>query len=259
MPVKTINPDNTAVFVCPACGKEFTGEYSVPDNSFMAESIKSIYERQICQECLRIEDEKRKNKERARKQAELDSTLDERMAKSGVPKRFRSMEKPFVRHAAEWIYQNRGKSLLISGKTGTGKTSSACFVLRLIMRQRFISVRYCSRQELFADYVRAKTVDGDNESYFLSRLDKLDLLIVDEMVGKKGDSRLSPSAQELFFNIIDGVYSQARDTRVWIIGNFYKGAIEGLVDDPEPMKRRIADSFKCAWITGDTVDDTVSP
>lgn len=259
MPVKEIREDGTALFVCPDCGREFTGDYNIDENSFCADTLKSMAERRTCRECEVKHQEELARQEKLRRQAELDATLDERLERAGIPKKFRGMEKPFVRHTAEWIYRNRESSLLISGATGTGKTSSACFIVRLMLRARYMSVRYTSRQELFADYVRAKTTDGDNEYSFLARLAKIDLLIIDEMVGKKGDAKLSDSAQELFFNLIDGVYSEARDTRVWLLGNFYRGSIDRLVDDPEPLKRRLRESFKTAWFDMDRVDETVTP
>ena len=258
MSVKMVRDNGTAIFVCPQCSREFESQYSFSEDFFCADAIRQMYEKLLCPSCIAANEKAKETEMEQQFQAELLSSLDQRLAEAGVPKRFRNMDKPFVRHTAEWIYRNRDKSLLISGMTGTGKTSSACFVLRLLLRQSYISSRYCSRQGLFADYTRAKTTDGDNEYYFLSRLDKLDLLIIDEMVGKKGDARLSDSAQELFFNLIDGVYSQARDTRVWILGNFYRGAIDNLVDDPEPIKRRIKESFKVAWFDMEAVDDTLS-
>lgn len=258
MSVKEVFDNGTARFICPSCQSEFDGQYSISEDSFMAETLKNMYERYQCPTCIKKAEDEKEEIKKAEKRAELERSLDERMEKTGIPKRFRTLEKPYVRHAAEWLWLNREHSVLVSGETGTGKTSSVGFIVRLMMKSRYMSVRYCTRQTLFADYVRAKTTDGDNESYFLQRLGKLDLLIIDEMVGKKGDSKLSDSAQELFFNIVDGVYSEERDTKVWILGNFFKGAIEGLVDDPKPLKRRLVDSFKFAWFDENGVDETVS-
>jgi chromosomal replication initiation ATPase DnaA len=257
MSVKEIKDNGTAIFVCPKCQAEFVSEYSESDDPEIASIEKRAFEKMLCPDCTRKDDEEAQVHENAEHGAELEHTLNERISKTGIPPRFCGLDKPYVRHAAEWLYRNKEHSVLVSGETGTGKTSSAGFIVRLMMKQRHMSVRYCTRQTLFADYVRAKTTDGDNESLFLQRLNKLDLLIIDEMVGKKGDEKLSPSAQELFFNIIDGVYNWSRATKVWILGNFYKGAIENLVDDPKPLVRRLNDSFHFAWFDEDMVDETI--
>ena len=120
-------------------------------------------------------------------------------------------------------------------------------------------VMYRTWQMLQAEFVKAKTSDGDNEFYFFERLDDLDYLIIDELIGKRGEAtRLSPSGQDLLFNIIDGAYSLARKTKVWILGNFYDGAIDRLIDDPLPTRRRLQDSFKLAWFERDKpVDETM--
>ena len=82
----------------------------------------------------------------------------------------------------------------------------------------------------------------------------------DELVGKKGDAALTDSAQELFFNLIDGAYSGERKAKLWILGNFYKGAIDNLVADPEPYKRRIRACFRPALfkLNKDESDVTVT-
>lgn len=259
MPVKEVLNETRAVFTCPECKKEFTAEYRKPEGAF-AEYRRQNYERLTCPECqAKHEAEKAAAAEESRKQALL-ATLDERMAKAGFPEKFRKMEKPFVRPVAEWLWRNRHASLLASGATGTGKTSGAAFVIRTIMKSSRVRVLYRTWQMLQAEFVKAKTTDGDNEFYFFERLDTLDYLIIDELIGKRGEAtRLSPSGQDLLFNIIDGAYSEARKTRVWILGNFYDGAIDRLIDDPLPTKRRLQESFKLAWFDpGKPVDESIT-
>jgi len=257
MSIQEIKDNGTAILICPKCNKEFVMDYTESDDPALAEIERSAFENMPCEDCIRKSNEQIQARENAERSAELEHSLDERLAKTGIPPRFRILDKPYIRHTAEWLYRNKEHSILVSGETGTGKTSSAGFIVRLMMKQRHMSVRYCTRQTLFADYVRAKTTDGDNEAKFLQRLNKLDLLIIDELVGKKGDEKLSPSAQELFFNIIDGVYSWERATKVWILGNFYRGAIENLVDDPKPLIRRLNDSFRFAWFEANKVDESI--
>lgn len=247
----------TAYLRC-SCGKEFTAEYDPTEtDEYFRDLTMDSLGRMICPECVKKREEKRIAELETERREELSGTIDKRIGKTGIPENFQKMDKPFVRHAAEWIYRNRENSLLISGETGAGKTSSACFIARLLMLRDEIAVRYVTRQILFADYVRAKTENGDNEFSFLSRLDRLDLLIIDELIGKKGYSKLSDSAQELLFNIVDGVYSKSRKTKVWILGNFHRGSITELVDDPEPLKRRLREAFKVAWFDREKVDENL--
>ena len=259
MPIKEVLHDDRAVFVCPECQKEFTAEYREPEGAFAAYR-RDAYERQICPDCTAKHEAEKRTAEAEQRKSMLLATLDDRMARAGFPEKFRKMDKPFVRDTAVWMWQNRQHSLLASGATGTGKTSSAAFVIREIMKQSRPRVMYRTWQMLQAEFVKAKTTDNDNEFYFFERLDELDYLVIDELVGKRGEAtRLSPSGQDLLFNLIDGVYSEARKTRVWILGNFYDGAIDRLIDDPLPTRRRLQESFKLAWFErGKPVDENIS-
>ncbi len=246
MPVKQILKDNQAVFVCPRCNREFRAEYCV-ENGIFADAVKSLYENLICDDCRNGKAQQNRQEEFAKYKKHLIDTLPERLEKTGLPKRFRELQKPPCRPGAEWIYCNRKSSLLISGETGSGKTSSAGFVLTLLLSERNYHVWYRTWQQLAAEFVNAKVSSQENELHFLQKLDTVDYLIIDELIGKKGDVKISPSGQELLFNIVDGVYSQARDTHVWVLGNFYSGAIDAAVDDPQPLRRRLQESFKKAW------------
>lgn len=257
--------DGTAFCVCrnllpdgKECGQEFSVPFPALESSGLNDVLRSHTDRLICDGCRARNEQAQNERRKAERDRELAETLDERLLKTGIPARFRTLEKPWMRPAAEWIFRHRHESLLIAGETGVGKTSSACFVMRWMMRRSFLRVRYYTRQTLIAEFVQAKTSDSDNESRFLSRLDSLDYLIIDELVGKKGEARLSPAGQELLFNIVDGVYSWARGTRVWIMGNFRPGSIDRLVDDPRPYRRRFQDSFRLAWFEKDKVDESLT-
>ena len=68
---------------------------------------------------------------------------------------------------------------------------------------------------------------------------------------------MTDAEQELYFDLFDSLYSGERTARVWIMGNFFKGAIETLFDDPQPVKRRIEERFKVAWIFPDKIEDNI--
>lgn len=259
MPVKKVLSGNMAVFICPDCAKEFESEYKItPEDEDL---LKMAYNCMICNQCAK-ERAKKKEMERLAEEAERKSkAVDEAMKEAGFTGIFHKLEKPLVRTSAEWIYRNRHKSLLISGETGTGKTSGAAFVARFMLQNDSTELSFCYRtwQMLMAEYLEAKTSGGDNELRFWNRVDHLDYLIVDELVGRRGDSvKLTPSGHELLFNLVDGVYAGFRKTKVWIIGNFYDGAIDRMMDDPTPTKRRIQERFKIAWFEeGKPVDESI--
>lgn len=257
MPLKEVLPDgNHAIFICAICKREFQAEYAAVSDSFPVEVLHLIYDSMPCPECERkIRFTKVEEKKQIR-QIELKQSLSDRMKKAGFATLFQNIETPFVRSAAEWIYRNRFDHLLISGETGTGKTSGAAFVLRYVMQTATPFVMYRTWQQLHAELLAAKKSDSDSEMRFLQRLDNLDYLVVDELVARRGVAKLSPTGQDLLFNIIDGAYSGFRNTRVWILGNFYQGSIDQMLDDPLPVRRRLQESFKLAVFRPDKTINT---
>ena len=258
MPIKEVLSGERALFTCPECGNEFESDYHEPTDGFR-EVMQGCYDRMICKDCQNRHEAEEATKKTAQRKQALIATLDERMAKAGFQERFLHIEKPFVRSSAVWFWKNRFSSLLASGATGTGKTSGVAFVIREMMKDSRPQVMYRTWQMLQAEFVKAKTSDGDNEFWFFDRLDWFDYIIIDELIGKRGEStRLSPSGQDLLFNLIDGAYSMARKAKVWILGNFYDGAIDRLLDDPLPTRRRLQESFRLAWFEhGRPVDENV--
>lgn len=253
--VKEILENGMAILSCPECGKEFNAPYDVGDDPSWAELLKKAYDAVYCQECSDKYKAELKAEEERKRKAELADVAEMRMENSGIPLNFRNMEDPYVRHAAVWVYRNRANNLLIGGKTGTGKTSSACYVAKFLLNEGKY-VKYYSRRKLTAEYINAKCDSNVNGGeLFLYRLGGNDLVIVDELVGKKGTSAMTATEQELYFSLIDGVYSGEIGCKLWIIGNFYEGAIKALFDDPDPVERRLNENFKIATVKETTVEE----
>lgn len=254
--------NNTVTCECAGCGKVFSFETETDfsKNSVFNDIMLRAYNETRCDICAA---KKKRDIEEMRHQEYLDKLADsllEREEKAGFPLKFRGMKKPFMRQAAVFFWENRNDSVIVSGRTGTGKTSSALYVLGLMMAKEYIRVKYYTRHTLFAAYTKAKTSNDDSEEAFLERLGWYDYIVIDELIGKKGDAAMSDSAQELFFTLIDGVYAGERPAKLWILGNFFKGALNGLVSDPEPYKRRLRESFKPAFfkLNADGADVTVT-
>lgn len=230
---------------CDGCGLEFSFAAHAPEGIYK-DLLLHAYQNTKCDSCVTKERREKAEREHQEYLAELAESLEKREEDAGFPKGFRCLQAPYMRQAAVFFYKNREKSLLVSGETGTGKTSSSLYVLGLMMKERELKVRYFTRQSLFAEYVKAKTSNNDSEDAFIERLDWLDYIVIDELVGKKGDAMLSDSSQELLFNLVDGVYCNARKAKIWILGNFYEGSLDTLVGDVAPLKRRLKTSFKTA-------------
>lgn len=207
-----------------------------------------IYEKAICNSCIKAENEKiRAKKEEEKKQA-LILSVNDRMASAGFAGVLSALEAPFTRQNAEFIWRNRDNHLVVSGETGVGKTTSASFVIRILMKERKLKVKYCNFSELHSEYVRAKmNENGFSEAKFWNFINNLDYLVIDELAWRKGANKLTGVAQELLFEIINGAYLKSRKCRVWLLGNMYNNAFEHMLDQPEPVLRRLKHSFTSVW------------
>jgi DNA replication protein DnaC len=207
-----------------------------------------MYDKSICPSCIIIENAKVINQKAAEKKQALLKSVDSRMENSGFMGVLSKLEMPFTRQNAEFIWRHKDNHLVISGETGAGKTTSAAFVIRLLMKERKLKVKYCNFSELHSEYVRAKMNEqGFSESRFWEKINNLDYLVIDELAWRKGANKLTGVAQELLFKIVDGAYLKSRKCRVWIMGNMYNNAFEHLLDQPEPVLRRLQHSFTPVW------------
>lgn len=252
--IKSLDDNGDIRCVCKECGNEFVLS-KIPVDSLFADYFRSMADVAVCDDCVAKRKVAEEKERIANQRKELEITLDERMLDTGIPPVFATLDKPFNRETAKWVWQHREQSLVLGGPTGTGKTSSAAFVARLMLRDEPLRVKYLTRQGLVARFVKAKTDDAEREQGFYRWLSGLDILIIDEMVGKRGSGKMSDSSQEMLFSLVDGVYSRTFRTRIWMLGNFYDGSFDDLVDDPAPFKRRLSESFAIGWTDGDRTQD----
>lgn len=228
---------------CLDCGKY----YEVDD--FRAKTYAWLFwsfyaHNRCCPACQEKRDRRQREQLEAQRLREIMNNLPQLIEATGIPKRYR-LQRPPVGFVAEWIYLHHDRNLLLSGQTGTGKSTSACFVAVELLKQDK-RIHYTSLRALLDAWRKAKTSDyADAPDALLDRLCRLDVLIIDEMVEK---ARVSESGQELLFELLERVYNGECRARIWLLGNFYAGSLEAIFDDAEPVRRRLQETFLCGVI-----------
>ena len=260
MKIQDTDTPGNILIDCMNCGAMFP----VPDfrDGDLADTMQKCYEScRLCEKCTKAaEQEKLRQKQEAHR-AERIARLPQLLEAAGIEYLYshdRSSGKLFAeppcRYAAAWIYRHRRENLLISGITGSGKSTSACFIAAGLIREEY-KVRYTTLRKLLSDWRAAKTSDRDYAvEEMLRNIFHKDYFIIDEVVGK---ARVSESGQELLFEILESVNSGACHAKIWLLGNFYTGSIEEIFSDPEPVRRRIQENFSCVVL--DRTRQTVTP
>ena len=159
---------------------------------------------------------------------------------------------PIVRPVAEFIWVNRSFNLLLSGVTGTGKSTSASFVAARMIAQGK-DVRYTTLGNLLARWREARKNERKlTDTQLLHEIFyEPAVFIIDEVVGK---AKVSESGQELLFDILEAVNSGECRSKIWLLGNFYQGSIEDMFSDPEPVRRRLQENFICGSVAGGKIE-----
>lgn len=241
---------------CLKCGNMFEIDALPEDPPLRNFMLNFLENTRFCPDCekqLQIEADLAASEAR---KATLQATFPLRLAGSGMPQKYTHdrqtgnlFTEPPKRFAAEFFWRNRRNNLLISGETGTGKSTSACFVATKLL-QTGKRIRYRQAFDLLAEWREAKTSDRSNAASQMLDfyLNQLDLLIIDELAGK---AKITESGQELLFHILESVYNGCCKTTIWLLGNFYNGSIEDIFPDGGPARRRLAECFQCVRLTND--------
>lgn len=245
---------------CMTCG----GMFLVDDyrNEIIADTVQQCFERyRKCDSCRTAEKQAMQQQKIMEHRAQLEAQLPQLMEAAGLPRNYthdretdQIFTQPPCRYAAEWIYRSRFRNLLISGETAAGKSTSACFVAALMIKEEK-KVGYTNLRQLLSHWKSAKTSDRDAVTERMLRdIFHLDLFIIDEVVGK---AKVSESGQELLFEILEAVNNGECKAKIWLLGNFYKGSIEEIFSDPDPVRRRLEENFTCVLLN--RPQQTVTP
>lgn len=243
---------------CARCGEMFPAfEVSDLSRTMNLESLYSVDAFRICAKCREVAEAEAARKEAEQKRREFLAGIPKLAAASGIPDLYRVHRKtgepltaPLVPHVAKWIWEHRQCNLLISGQTGVGKSTSACFVA-VKMLEEGKRVRYVKLRRLLSEWREARTSDEPfADERFFDRIRKLHLLILDEVADK---TKTTESGQEMMFEILDMIADGEIKTRLWLLGNFRAGVLEELFGDTDPVFRRVEENFVCVGATDQTM------
>lgn len=238
----------TKNFPCRSCGKEIPVE--VPVEELARKLFLSVFSGGLCEECVAKTAAEEEQRQQERRREEFIQSLPSRLATIGLPKKY-AIDAPRVAFVADWIFENRRKHLVLSGQTGTGKSTSAGYIARKLTASSYAKIRYFSLRKLLAEWRIAKTADNQRAAEnFIAELARLDVLIIDEFIDK---ASITASGQELLYELIDSAYNGSIRCRLWLLGNFYRGSIAEMFDDPYPVLRRFRESFTCGLIEQGTI------
>ena len=181
--------------------------------------------------------------------------LDEAVIAAGVAPSYR-LKTPPIRFVATWLWKNRDKNLLLSGPTGTGKSTSAGVVTRCLIEKEGKSIRVCYFTGLLDEWrhVRCDNDDPDAIKQLFRKLESVDVLIIDECADKNVNTE---SSREFMYRLLEDVQNGVCHAKLWMLGNFYRGSVADIFGDADPAYRRLKEKFLCGRI--DCVNKKIIP
>ena len=151
MILKKSNQPGQLLTDCMECGVLF----SIPDfrHEIFAETVENCLKKvRLCQHCEALQLLRKKESAKAEKEKyrllDLRNNLPLFLEKAGIPRNYifdRKTGKPFTsppaRWAAEYLWLHRSQNILLSGITGSGKSTAACFVAWKMLEEKDVKIR----------------------------------------------------------------------------------------------------------------------
>ena len=190
---------------CPVCGRE--------DTVYVPEELTGLLSggetQNYCETC-RAEVERLENIEREKRRRE------DWLEKSEIPADFLDWDKSKGdNQLARQIHDNASRSLFICGKNAACKTRAAAINLKLEITQNGKRCRFVRWSDLAAGYARVCKMSSENSSSYIEHFLSYDVLLIDD-IGKR---RITETAGEMLYDMIDLVYSGKSRTVLWFTAN----------------------------------------
>ena len=191
--------------VCPKCGAEEITY--VPEE--LTDMLTGGETRNYCENCRaeveRLEAIEREKRRRA-----------DWLERSEIPADFMAWDKSKGDNKlARLIHDNANKSLFICGKNAACKTRAAAINLKLEIAQNGKCCRFVRWSDLAAGYARICKMSSENSKEYIEKHLRYDVLLIDD-VGKR---RITETAGEMLYDMIDMVYSGESRTKIWLTAN----------------------------------------
>ena len=195
-------------------------------------------------ECQAKRDREREEEE-DRKWREDEQRIDSWAIASGLRPDY-CLKSPVVPFVHRWLWDHRRSNILLSGETGTGKSTSIGVCVRELIRdERSVQVWYLTG---LLDEWRNARCESDIKTAtnrLFRRLESTDYLIVDECA----DNNLNTdSTREFMFRLLEDVQNGSCRAKVWFSGNFYRGAVRDMFGNEPAALRRLQEKFVCGRI-----------
>lgn len=206
IPPKTSNVTVNFHNVCSFCGKETYN--TVEMDSWIASLITATETNHACPDCS----EKVKKAQFMEQQTIV---IEERIRDCGIPDNFRDWDSSKGNaDLANAILNNQKKSLYISGHYGTCKTraASANLLRRIKAGERGKYVRFGA---IASKYQRSFTNGEYSSDACVDSILDADILLIDD-VGKR---KITQTAGELLYEMLDRIYAGDTRCRIWITSN----------------------------------------
>ncbi len=174
----------------------------------------------VCPECRKAEEKAFQREQR------IKAAAQHFRAASGVPPRFQEASfdgyrpgnenaRKILEHMREYAehfeqHHKLGRSLILCGKAGTGKTHLSCALLRSLAHEQGVTGKYATAYRAVQEVRESYGSRDVSELRAMDAFIKPDLLVLDEIGAQYG----TDSEQLILFTIINGRYEAMKPTIV---------------------------------------------